>query len=315
METVFNENAIDIIIHCATDYGRTENNPLSVVDANLIFPLKLLEQSKKNHIKCFINTDTVLDKRIDNYSLSKKQFKEWLYTYRKIFSCVNVALEHFYGPGDNPNKFVTYILHNLIKNVDMIDLTKGEQKRDFIYIDDVVDAFAKIIKSSDDFFENFYEFEIGSSQSLSIREFVELAKKISGNTGTVLNFGAIPYRENEIMSHQADTTGISGLGWKCTISPAEGLRKMFESEKRLINQISHENINHSWLRFLGWDIARKVLARGDEFFIFDNLSRVGSEKNLEWLKDKGNFRFIHSDIRDKNTVADVIKNVKGCHFH
>ncbi|MGA2104303.1 MAG: NAD(P)-dependent oxidoreductase [Methanoregula sp.] len=236
LETVFNENAIDIIIHCATDYGRTENNPLAVVDANLIFPLKLLEQSKKNHIKCFINTDTVLDKRIDNYSLSKKQFKEWLYTYRKIFSCVNVALEHFYGPGDNPNKFVTYILHNLIKNVDMIDLTKGEQKRDFIYIDDVVDAFAKIIKSSDDFFENFYEFEIGSSQSLSIREFVELAKKISGNTGTVLNFGAIPYRENEIMSHQADTTGISGLGWKCTISPAEGLRKMFESEKRLINQ-------------------------------------------------------------------------------
>ena len=62
--------------------------------------------------------------------------------------------------------------------------------------------------------------------------------------------------------------------------------------------------------FLGCNIARKVLARGDELFIFDNLSRVGSEKNLEWLKDKGNFRFIHSDIRDKNTVADVIKNVK-----
>lgn len=236
LENVFNENTIDIIIHCATDYGRSENDPLHVVDTNLIFPLKLLELGKKNHVKCFINADTVLDKQTDKYSLSKKQFKEWLYTYRKRFSCINVALEHFYGPGDNPTKFVTYLLHNLMKNAERIDLTKGEQKRDFIYIDDVVDAFEKIIKSSDNFLKDFYEFEVGSNQSLSIREFVELAKNISGNTVTALNFGVIPYRENEIMDHKADTSGISSLGWKCTISPAEGLRKMFESEKRSIIQ-------------------------------------------------------------------------------
>ena len=236
LETVFNENAIDIIIHCATDYGRSKNNPLSVVEANLLFPLKLLELSKKNHIKCFINADTVLDKQTDNYSLSKKQFKEWLFAYRKSFGCVNVALEHFYGPGDDPIRFVSYIVQNLLKNVDRIDLTKGEQIRDFIYIDDVVDAFMKIITASEIFLKDFYEFEIGSSQSLSIREFVELAKKTSGNTVTYLNFGAIPYRENEMMHHKADISKISSLGWKCTITPSEGLRKMFESEKRFINQ-------------------------------------------------------------------------------
>jgi nucleoside-diphosphate-sugar epimerase len=82
---------------------------------------------------------------------------------------------------------------------------------------------------------DFYEFEVGTSHALSIREFVELAKKISGNTKTSLNFGAIPYRENEVMDHKADISGISRLGWKCTISPAEGLKKMFESEKQLIN--------------------------------------------------------------------------------
>ena len=235
LETIFKENMIDVIIHCATDYGRSETNPLPVVETNFLYPLNLLELGKKYHIKCFINTDTILDKQTDTYSLSKKQFKEWLFVYRQNFGCVNVALEHFYGPGDNPARFVTYIVHNLLKNVERIDLTKGEQIRDFIYIEDVVDAFIKIVNSSDTFLKDFYEFEVGTTHALSIREFVELAKKISGNTKTALNFGAIPYRENEIMAHQAEITEISRLGWKCTISPAEGLKKMFESEKRLIN--------------------------------------------------------------------------------
>jgi CDP-paratose synthetase len=235
LETVFNENTIDVIIHCATDYGRSDTSLLPVVKTNFLFPLKLLELGKKYHINCFINTDTILDKWTDTYSLSKKQFKEWLFVYRKNFGCVNVALEHFYGPGDNPARFVTSIVYNLLKNVERIDLTKGEQKRDFIYIDDVVDAFIKIVNSSDTFLRDFHEFEVGTNHALSIREFVELAKKISGNTETALNFGAIPYRENEIMDHNADITEISRLGWKCTISPAEGLKKMFESEKRLIN--------------------------------------------------------------------------------
>jgi CDP-paratose 2-epimerase len=62
--------------------------------------------------------------------------------------------------------------------------------------------------------------------------------------------------------------------------------------------------------FLGCNIARKVLETGDDLFIFDNLSRFGSEKNLEWLKGQGNFTFFHRDIRDKNSVSDVIKEVR-----
>jgi CDP-paratose 2-epimerase len=61
--------------------------------------------------------------------------------------------------------------------------------------------------------------------------------------------------------------------------------------------------------FLGSNIARKILERGDEVFIFDNLSRFGSEKNLEWLMSIGNFTFFHGDIRNKENVSDVIREV------
>jgi CDP-paratose 2-epimerase len=61
--------------------------------------------------------------------------------------------------------------------------------------------------------------------------------------------------------------------------------------------------------FLGSNIAQKILEGGDELFIFDNLSRFGSEKNFDWLMSKGNFTFFHGDIRDKDKVADVIIEV------
>lgn len=236
LETIFSENSIDTVVHCATNYGRKESDPLQVIEANLLLPLKLLELGKKYHVKCFVNTDTILDKRINYYSLSKKQFKDWLFVYKQDLTCINVALEHFYGSGDDATKFVTYIVHNLLKNVDKIDLTKGEQKRDFIYVDDVVSAFLKIINSSDNFSQDFYEFEVGTNNPLSIKEFVELAKQLSGNKHTILNFGAIPYRENEVMNYYVNISEISKLGWKCNYTVEEGLKKMIESEKQLINQ-------------------------------------------------------------------------------
>jgi CDP-paratose 2-epimerase len=61
--------------------------------------------------------------------------------------------------------------------------------------------------------------------------------------------------------------------------------------------------------FLGSNIARKILETGDELAIFDNLSRFGSEKNLDWLRSNGNFTFIHGDIRDKEHVANVIREI------
>lgn len=44
--------------------------------------------------------------------------------------------------------------------------------------------------------------------------------------------------------------------------------------------------------FLGSNIASQVLKQKEKLVIYDNLSRVGSKKNLQWLKTFGNFKFI-----------------------
>lgn len=62
--------------------------------------------------------------------------------------------------------------------------------------------------------------------------------------------------------------------------------------------------------FLGSNLASEVLKRNEELYVFDNLYREGSSENLSWLKSKGKFTFLHSDIRNYNDVEKAIKEIK-----
>ena len=230
-ESFFQTHTVDCIVHCATDYGRKNVNPIRTVEANLILPLEIIHAATAK-VRSFINTDTILPKEISNYSLSKKQFTEWLRVYSDQLTSINVALEHFYGPGDDVTKFTSSIINSLLLGEAEIKLTSGQQKRDFIYIDDVVNALVLIIKASRGMNNGFYQYEVGTGEAISIRDFVQLAKTLSGNSSTSLVFGAIPYRKNETMEIAADISGLTELGWVPRIKLVEGLRKTIECERR-----------------------------------------------------------------------------------
>jgi CDP-paratose synthetase len=233
LSIIFDEQHIDAIVHCATDYGRKQVNPLQIIEANLMLPLRLLQLGRDYGVKYFINTDTVLDKRVDHYSLSKKQFIDWLKTFQSDTVCVNMALEHFYGPGDDKTKFVSWVFDSFVNNTPSINLTPGEQKRDFVYIDDVVDAFAIIIKNLDSLQNGYFHYEVGTNALIPIKDLVAKIKNLFHGCGTSLNFGALTYRENEVMSSKVDTASINALGWRPNHTIDSGLRKMYEQEKIL----------------------------------------------------------------------------------
>ena len=60
--------------------------------------------------------------------------------------------------------------------------------------------------------------------------------------------------------------------------------------------------------FLGSNLASYGIENGYDITVLDNLSRFGSEKNLEWLKSFGNVKFISGDTRNKNDVETLVKN-------
>jgi CDP-paratose synthetase len=125
------------------------------------------------------------------------------------------------------------ILKEMLNNSDKINLTTGEQKRDFIYIDDVVNAFIVIIKHIFSQKKGFYDYEVGSGCNVKIKSLVELIKELSGCEVTKLNFGVIPHRRNEVMSSSVDISNLLKLGWKPQYTLKSGLLKTIEFEKSL----------------------------------------------------------------------------------
>lgn len=239
-DAIFKDQRITCILHCATDYGRKDVSRASIIEANLVLPLRLLETAIQHGTPFFVNTDTVLDKRVSAYSLSKRQFRDWLATLSTSIHGINVALEHFYGPGDDATKFVGEMVRRLLAGEPRIALTPGEQQRDFVYIDDVVDAFALILEHhlkplppagpSESSTASLACYEIGSGQAVSIREFMTTLRRIAGHEHVALDFGAIPYRENEVMYSQARIAPLLSLGWKPRVSLEHGLRRTVASE-------------------------------------------------------------------------------------
>lgn len=228
----FREHEVDVVVHSATDYGRKHKDSLQIIHANLILPLTLLKVGKPAGLKMFLNTDTLLDKRVSEYSLSKRQFYDWLNLASSELVTVNVALEHFFGPHDDSSKFVSWIIDRILSGEASLPLTPGEQKRDFIYIDDVVDAFVRILERSRTSEIGFHEYEVGSGLTTSIRDLVTKIGTLCEPHATKLEFGKLPYRANEVMESKVNLEPLRALGWAPKVALAEGLKRTIDLERK-----------------------------------------------------------------------------------
>ncbi|HEX6570485.1 MAG TPA: NAD-dependent epimerase/dehydratase family protein, partial [Steroidobacteraceae bacterium] len=59
--------------------------------------------------------------------------------------------------------------------------------------------------------------------------------------------------------------------------------------------------------FIGCNAAARSISRGDRVVVIDDLSRVGSHANLEWLRTLGAFDFHRVDLRDDRLLADTLR--------
>ncbi|WP_106804775.1 NAD(P)-dependent oxidoreductase [Pseudomonas sp. S5D5] len=220
----------DYIVHTACAYGRAGESIIDVYDANVRFGLVLLEGANSlDGNVAFVNTGTVLDAAVSSYAMSKNSFSLiGVFQAGPNVKFVNVALQHMYGPGDDKSKFTTYVVSSCTENIDVLNLTSGIQKRDFIFIDDVVSAYDTIISHMPSI-KRAEEVEVGSGVALPVREFVELVHSLTASQ-TKLNFGSVPYRPNEEMLFRADINRMRSLGWAPRTSLEVGIQKMIDKD-------------------------------------------------------------------------------------
>jgi len=234
LKLAYEEQQIDCVIHTACHYGRNGDPIIDVVESNLMLGLKVLDVSLVHNVKTFINADSFLTRDLNTYSLSKKQLVDWLKQLSNSIKVVNLKIEHIYGPKDDATKLMAWIVSELEKNIPEINLTTGIQKRDFIYIDDVVSAFMCALESSGNF-PDYYELEVGTGQSIEVKYFIENLKQVfdqlNGQTDSQLNFGVVPYRQGEIMEYKVDNRALRQLGWQPKVSLKQGLEQSLKEKK------------------------------------------------------------------------------------
>ena len=144
-------------------------------------------------------------------------------TYSRLYGINAVVLRLFtpYGPWDLSRRLIPHTILSALQGQD-VPISEGSQERDFIYIDDVVDA---LMLAATQPVESGSVFNIGSGEGVSVREVVELTLRLMGHPVKAL-FGALPTRSDEIMRMSADITAARDrLGWKPEVSLEEGLRR------------------------------------------------------------------------------------------
>ncbi len=155
------------------------------------------------------------------YSVSKASSEMYCLMFSKVYNFPITILRGFnlFGKYQRPNRVIPFIISELLQERE-VKLTEGKQKREFNYVDNLIDAIFLSLLNPNGQGEII---NIGCGESFSIRE-------IALNIGQTLNrvdqikFGAIPYRPNEIWDMYCDNSKAKKLlEWEPRITLEEGI--------------------------------------------------------------------------------------------
>ncbi|SOB80578.1 Nucleoside-diphosphate-sugar epimerase [Sphingomonas guangdongensis] len=127
-----------------------------------------------------------------------------------------------YGPLEGEHKFVPLVMA-ASRSGSPLDLTPGDQQRDYLYVGDVSDACLDLGSSND--FPSGEVFNLASGSGLRLRDVALAAVHAAGGDVKVLRWGAKPYRPAESMRVVGDANKIArAIGWRATTSLVTGMR-------------------------------------------------------------------------------------------
>ena len=212
--------SIDSIIHCAwIGVEANERDNLSIQSKNIFLLVDILNIAKEVKINKFIylgsqaeygNIDGIINEKSDTVSLNaygsiKLACQEIVKSFCFSNNITWVWLRIFSVFGEKENQ--TWLIPSLVKSIQEnkeMNFTLGEQKYAYLYIDDFSTIIYRIIDSEIE--SGIYN--ISSNITITIRSLIESIKnKIDPDFK--LNFGSIPYRENQSMHMEGDINKIT----------------------------------------------------------------------------------------------------------
>ncbi|MBE9045240.1 NAD-dependent epimerase [Pleurocapsales cyanobacterium LEGE 10410] len=241
---LFTDN-FDRVVHLAAQAGvrYSLQNPHAYADSNLLGFVNILEGCRHSKIKhlVFASSSSVyganakvpfsvednVDRPISLYAATKKANELMAYSYSHLYQIPITGLRFFtvYGPWGRPDMAYFKFTRAIAKGQPIDVYNYGKMKRDFTYIDDVIEAMVRVIAKPQATGDRppCKIYNLGNNHPVELGEFIATIEKIMGKTAQK---NLLPMQPGDVVATYADVDELmSDFGFKPTTTIAQGLEQ------------------------------------------------------------------------------------------
>lgn len=268
VENIFKEYHPNIVVNLAAQAGvrYSITNPDAYIQSNLIgfynileccrnYPVEHLVYASSSSVygsnkKVPYSTDDKVDNPVSLYAATKKSNELMAHSYSKLYNIQSTGLRFFtvYGPAGRPDMAYFGFTNKLINGETIKIFNYGNCKRDFTYIDDIVEGIIRVMKKAPEKKNGedglpippYKIYNIGNSHPENLLDFVQILQEELIRAGVLpkdYDFEAhkelVPMQAGDVPITFADTTPLErDFGFKPSTALRDGLRKFVEWYKK-----------------------------------------------------------------------------------
>ncbi len=267
---LFAEFKPDVVVNLAAQAGvrYSITNPGAYIESNLIGFYNILEACRHSYdngaegVKHLVyassssvygsnkkvpySTDDKVDNPVSLYAATKKSNELMAHAYSKLYNIPSTGLRFFtvYGPAGRPDMAYFGFTNKLIKGETIEIFNYGNCKRDFTYVDDIVEGVLRVMRKAPEKsvgedglpIPSYKVYNIGNSNPENLLDFVQILQEeliCAGVLPENYDFEAhkklVPMQPGDVPVTFADTSALEAdMGFKPSTSLREGLRKFAE---------------------------------------------------------------------------------------
>ncbi|MCS7152259.1 MAG: NAD-dependent epimerase [Endomicrobia bacterium] len=257
---LFEKEKFDFVLHMAAQAGvrYSLKNPYVYVESNVYATLNILEAIRKYPVKHFVlaSTSSVygankkipfsvhhnVDHPISLYAATKKSAELIAHNYSALFNIPTTVLRFFtvYGPWGRPDMALFIFTKNILEDKPIDVYNYGKMKRDFTYIDDVVESVIRIMekipqqnKDWDAYnpdpstsFAPYKVYNIGNNRPVELSRFIEVLEECLGKKAKK---NLLPIQPGDVPETFADIDDlIKDIGFKPSTPIEVGIKNFVD---------------------------------------------------------------------------------------
>ena len=259
VQKVFEENRPSVVVNLAAQAGvrYSITNPDAYIQSNIIGFYNILEACRHYPVEHLVyassssvygankklpySTDDKVDNPVSLYAATKKSNELLAHAYSKLYAIPSTGLRFFtvYGPKGRPDMAYFSFADKLRKGETIKIFNYGNCRRDFTYVDDIVEGVYKVMQQPPvSVVENgvatvpYCVYNIGNSQPENLLDFVNILKEELVNAGVLdadfdlnAHMELVPMQPGDVEATFADTGELEkNFGFKPSTSLREGLK-------------------------------------------------------------------------------------------